>query len=158
MLSLIGMDWLRQQYNLLITEPTGIGKSWLACALGHQACRQGLSVRYFRLTPLLENLRIAHADGSYRRLLTQLAKADLLILDDWGLNPFTQDERRDILEVIEERHGIKSLLITSQLPIVHWHASLGDATLADAVLDRVLSRAHRLELQGESLRKIKADS
>lgn len=154
MLNLIGMDWLRQHYNLLLTGPTGIGKSWLACALGHQACRLGLSVRYFRLTPLLETLRIAQADGSYRRLLTQLAKVDLLILDDWGLNPLSQEERRDVLEVIEERHGLKSLLMTSQLPVAHWHASLGDATLADALLDRLLSRAHRLELQGASLRKM----
>lgn len=146
-------DWIRAHHNLHITGPTGTGKSWLACAFGHQACRQGLSVRYERSGRLLDQLRVARGDGSYPKLLRQLARVELLILDDFGLKPLTQSERHDLLEVIEDRHGLRSTLLTSQLPIRHWHEYLNEPTVADALLDRLLNGAHRLELSGDSLRK-----
>ena len=154
MATLITCDWIRSHHNLHLTGPTGTGKSWLACALGQQACRQGLSVRYERVARLLDSLRIARGDGSYHKRLSALAKTDLLILDDFGLKPLTQPERLDLLELIDDRHARRSTLLTSQLPIAHWHSYLGDdPTVADALLDRLLSTAHRLELKGESLRK-----
>lgn len=146
-------DWIRAHHNLHITGPTGTGKSWLACAFGHQACRQGLSVRYERTGRLLDQLRVARGDGSYPKLLRQLARVELLILDDFGLKPLTQSERHDLLEVIEDRHGVRSTLLTSQLPIRNWHEYLNEPTVADALLDRLLNGAHRLELSGDSLRK-----
>ncbi|MEJ7665273.1 MAG: IS21-like element helper ATPase IstB [Hymenobacter sp.] len=152
MAALVTCDWIRAHHNLHITAPTGTGKSWLACALGNQACRQGLSVRYERASRLLDSLRIARGDGSYGKRLIQLAKTDLLILDDFGLKPLAQQERHDLLEVIEDRHGTRSTLITSQLPVGSWHEYLNDPTVADALLDRLLSHAHRLELKGESMR------
>ncbi len=152
-LSLGSCEWVRARHNLHITGPTGTGKSWLACAFGQAACRQGLSVRYARTGRLLDELRIARADGSYAKLLRQWARLDLLILDDFGLKPLSQGERHDLLEVIEDRHGTGSTLITSQLPISAWHAYLNEPTVADALLDRLLAGAHRLELKGESLRK-----
>lgn len=151
--SLTACDWIRAHHNLHITGPTGTGKSWLACAFGNQACRQGWSVRYERAPRLLDLLRIARGDGSYHKKLASLAKTDLLMLDDFGLKPLTQSERHDLLEVIEDRHGLRSTLITSQLPISAWHEYLNDPTVADALLDRVLNGACRLELKGESLRK-----
>lgn len=151
--TLITCDWVRAHHNLHITGPTGTGKSWLACAFGHQACRQGLSVRYERTPRLLDGLRIARGDGSYSRKLALLARTDLLILDDFGLKPLPQQERHDLLELIEDRHGLRSTLITSQLPINAWHEYLNDPTVADALLDRLTSSAHRLELKGDSLRK-----
>lgn len=147
-------EWVRQHEVLLITGPTGTGKSWLACALGHTACRQGHSVRYARLPRLLQDLAIARSDGSYGRLLTQLGKADLLILDDWALAPTGDQERRDILEMIEDRTGRRATLITSQVPVEHWHELIGDATFGDAILDRIVHHAHRLTLTGGSLRKL----
>ncbi len=153
MASLASVDWIHQALNLCITGPTGCGKTWLACALGNQACRQGLSTRYLRLPRLLEQLRIAHGDGSYARLMNQLLKTDLLILDDWGIQKLTAAQRQDLMEVIEDRHGRRSTLIASQLPIEHWHDYIGEATLADAILDRLLHGAHRLNLRGESMRK-----
>lgn len=153
MAALVDGDWIRQSLNLCITGPTGCGKTWIACALGNQACRRGLSVRYLRLPALLEQLRIAHGDGSYARLMGQLLKADLLILDDWGIQPLTHQQRNDLMEVIEDRHDRRSTLVASQLPIEHWHEYIGEATLADAILDRLLHRAHRLNLTGESMRK-----
>jgi len=158
MAALASCDWLRSRHNLCLTGPTGCGKTWLACALGNQACRQGLSVRYLRLPRLLEQLRIAHGDGSYVRLMGQLAKADLLILDDWGINKLTAPQRNDLMEIIEERHALRSTLIASQLPIEHWHDTIGEATLADAILDRLLHNAHRLALSGESMRKTTSSS
>lgn len=154
MAALVGCDWVRRSHNLCITGSTGCGKTWLACALGNQACRQGLSVRYLRLPHLFEQLRIAHGDGSYPRLMNQLLKMDLLILDDWGIQKITTAQRQDLMEVIEDRHDRKSTLIASQLPTDLWHEYLGEATLADAILDRLLHGAHRLNLRGDSMRKI----
>ncbi len=146
-------QWIEQHHNLCITGPTGCGKTWLACALGNQACRQGYSARYFRVPRLFEQLRIAHGDGSYPRLMNQLLKTDLLILDDWGLQTISTSQRHDLMEVIEDRHGRRSTLIASQLPTEHWHEHIGEATLADAILDRLLHSAHRLPLTGDSMRK-----
>ena len=156
MASLIGLDWVRQSLNLCLTGPTGCGKTWLACAFGNEACRRGFSVRYLRLPRLFEMLRIAHGDGSYPKLMYQLLKTDLLLLDDWGIQKVSASQRNDLMEVIEDRHGRRSTLIASQLPIEHWHEYIGEATIADAVLDRLLHGAHRLNLTGDSMRKIKA--
>ena len=146
-------QWISAHQNLVITGATGCGKTWLACALGNAACRQGRSVAYVRAPRLFEELRIAHGDGSFGKRLAGLAKTDLLILDDWGLAPLNQAERNDLLELLDDRVGTRSTLITSQLPVEHWHAYLNDPTLADAILDRVLHAAHKLPLAGESLRK-----
>ena len=130
-----------------------MGKTWLACALGHQACRAGFSVLYLRVPRLFDELRVAHGDGSFTRRLQAIAKTDLMILDDWGLHPLTQDERADLLEVLDDRVGARSTLITSQLPVEHWHEYLNDPTLADAILDRIVHQSHKLKLKGESMRK-----
>ena len=156
MAALASCDWIRQSHNLCITGSTGCGKTWLACALGNQACRQGLAVRYLRLPNLFEQLRIAHGDGSYPRLMNQLLKMDLLIIDDWGIQKMSAVQRQDLMEVIEDRHDRRSTLVASQLPTEHWHDYLGEATLADAILDRLLHAAHRLNLRGESMRKLAA--
>ena len=156
MAALASCDWIRQSHNLCITGSTGCGKTWLACALGNQACRQGLAVRYLRLPNLFEQLRIAHGDGSYPRLMNQLLKMDLLIIDDWGIQKMSAAQRQDLMEVIEDRHDRRSTLVASQLPTEHWHDYLGEATLADAILDRLLHAAHRLNLRGESMRKLAA--
>jgi DNA replication protein DnaC len=153
MASLIALDWLRQSLNLCLTGPTGCGKTWLACAFGNEACRRGFSVRYLRLPRLFEMLRIAHGDGSYTKLMSQWLKTDLLILDDWGIQKVSAAQRADLMEVIEDRHGRCSTLIASQLPIEYWHEYIGEATIADAVLDRLLHGAHRLNLNGDSMRK-----
>jgi DNA replication protein DnaC len=153
-LQLAGGDWVRQHTVLLIVGPTGTGKSWLACALGHAACRQGATVRYVRLPRLLGDLAPARGDGSYGRMLQQLAKADLLILDDWGLAPLGDRERRDLLEIMEDRTGRRATLVTSQVPVDHWHDLIGDATFGDAILDRLVHHAHRITLTGGSLRRL----
>ena len=153
--TLAGGDWIRNAQNVIFTGATGCGKTWLACALGHQAARQGFSVAYLRTSRLFEELRMAHGDGSFGRRLIQLAKTDVLILDDWGLSPLDQSARTDLLEVIDDRVGTRSTLITSQLPTEHWHAYLNDPTLADAILDRLIHQAHKIPLKGESLRKTK---
>lgn len=152
MSSLLSCDFIRKSQNLLITGPTGCGKSWLACAFANQACRQGLSASYIRISHLLEELRIAHANGSFAKSLTQLLKVDLLILDDFGLEAPGTKERKDLLEIIEDRHKRKSTLVTSQLAIKHWHEHIGEPTVADAILDRLLHNAHKLELKGASMR------
>ena len=152
MASLIGGDWIRQAQNLILTGATGCGKTWIACALGNQACRQGMSVLYTRTTRLMEEMKLAHADGSFRKRLSQMAKVDLLILDDWGLTTMTQPERQDLLELIDDRTQ-RSTLITSQVPVKAWHEVIGEPTLADAILDRIVHRAHSLKMTGESMRK-----
>ena len=153
MATLASCDWIGKHQNLCITGPTGTGKTFLACALGTQACRQGLSVKYFRLPRLFEMLKIAHGDGSFPRLATHLAKADLLILDDWGLQKPAVQERTDLLELLEDRYGIWATCVTSQLPVKNWYEYLGDPTLADAILDRLVHNAHKIQLTGESMRK-----
>lgn len=153
--TLLSCQWINHHQNVLITGPTGCGKTYLGCVLATQACRQGYSVRYFRTSRLLESLAIAHGDGRFAKLVNALAKTDVLVLDDWGLEKLNLSQRNDVLEILEDRHGSKSTLITSQLPIKQWHAAIGDATLADAILDRLLHNAHRLSLKGESMRRIK---
>lgn len=147
-------DWVRQHQVVLIIGPTGVGKTFLACALGQAACRHGLSARYFRLGRLLQELALARADGSYAKLLQKLARTELLLLDDWGLAPLSDPERRDLLEVLEDRHGRRATLVTSQLPLEHWHEYIGSPTLADAILDRLVHHAHQLSLKGGSMRKL----
>jgi DNA replication protein DnaC len=151
--TLAGCDWVRHAQNLILTGPTGAGKTWIACAFGQQACRQGFSVFYVRVGRLFEELKIAHGDGSFTRRLAQLAKVDVLLLDDWGLQDLDQGARNDLLEVLDDRVGTRSTVITSQLPLEHWHAWLQDPTLADAILDRLVHQAHKLPLKGESMRK-----
>jgi DNA replication protein DnaC len=153
MIMLTQCDWIRRQHNIVFLGPAGVGKTYLACALGQQACRQGFTVKYFRMTRLFEALRSAQGEGKYTALINQLSKTDVLILDDWGLGQLGKNERQDLLEVLEDRHELKSTIITSQLPILLWHEYIGDATIADAILDRLLSGAHKIELTGGSLRK-----
>lgn len=150
---LMAGDWVRAHQNVLICGPTGVGKTFLACALANQACRQGHGVLYVRLPRLLPALALGRHDGSYAKTLSELAKTDVLVIDDWGLAPLTDESRRDLLEIVDDRHGCRSTLITSQLPVPHWHAAIGDPTLADAILDRLVHQAHCLNLEGESLRK-----
>ncbi len=153
MLRLATSEWVRAHQVVLIFGPTGAGKSYLACALGHAACRAQLSVRYFRLSRLLGDLAMARADGTYPKLLARLAKTELLVIDDFGLAPLSDVERRDLLEILEDRYSQRATAVTSQLPIEHWHEVIGDPTIADAILDRLVHGAHRIELKGESMRK-----
>ena len=145
--------WIRNSQHLLIGGPTGTGKSWLACALGHKACREGFSVLYRRAPRLYADLATARGEGRLARLMTSLERTRLLIIDDWGPEPLTSEQRRDLLEIVDDRDEKGSLLITSQVPISRWHEIIGDPTLGDAILDRVVHRAHRIELKGDSLRK-----
>ena len=152
-LSLAACTWIARGINVLICGPTGIGKSYLACALGHKACLEGYSTLYLRLPRLFEELRLAKADGRYGKLMLGYDKTDLLILDDWGLTPMTDPQRRDLLELLEDRYGKRSTIVTSQLPVNAWHEAIGDPTLADAILDRLVHNAYKLELKGDSMRK-----
>lgn len=152
-LRLASCDWVRHHQVVLITGATGTGKTYLACALAQAACRQGLSSRYCRLTRLIEDLARARADGSYPKLMDRLQKMDLLAIDDYGLAPLSQAERRDLLEVIEDRTARRATLVASQLPLEHWHEVVGDATFADAILDRLVHHAHRINLKGASMRR-----
>jgi len=147
--------WIQRGQNLLVTGPTGSGKTWIACALAHQACRQGLSARYWRVPRLFEELRTAHGDGSYLKMLKRLAKTPILVLDDWGLIALSTQDRADLLEILDDRLNARSTVICSQLPVDTWHAYLGEPTLADAILDRIVHHSHRMELktEGESLRE-----
>ena len=150
-------QWIREHNNLIITGPTGVGKTYLACAFAQKACREGFTTLYLRLTKLFEDLALAKGDGRYLKLLKSFAKTDLLVLDDYGLVTLQQEQRHDRLEILEDRHGLKSTLVTSQLPLEHWHEQIGDPTLADAILDRLVHSAHKLQLKGESMRKKKAN-
>jgi DNA replication protein DnaC len=152
-LKLAGCDWVRARHNLLITGKTGLGKSWLACALGQKACREDLSTAYYRVPRLFSALAMARADGRYARVLRQIAKVDLLILDDWGPETLNADQRRDLLEIIDDRHEMRSVIMTSQIPVKHWYEIIGDPTIADAILDRLVHNAYRIELSGETKRK-----
>jgi len=156
MKSLGRCKWLTERLNILLTGPCGAGKSFIACALGHKACLEGYKVLYFRASRLFENLALAKGDGRYQRLMNSIAKQDLVIIDDWGLSVLTDRERSDMLEILEDRHGRRSTIITSQLPLEHWHEAIGNPTLADAILDRVIHNAYKIQLKGGSMRKIKA--
>lgn len=146
-------NWIKEQQNLIIVGPSGVGKSWLACALGHRACRDNLSVLYQRIPRLFSDLALARGDGRYARLMRALGGVKLLILDDWGLEPLAAEQRHDLLEIVEDRYGRGATLITSQIPVDRWHDLIGDPTLADAILDRIVHNAHRIQLRGESLRR-----
>jgi DNA replication protein DnaC len=146
-------DWIDVPQNLIIEGPTGVGKSWLSCALGHKACRDNRSVLYQRIPRLFPDLALAHGDGRYPRLMRALGGVKLLILDDWGLETLGPEQRRDLLEIVEERYGRGATMITSQIPVDRWHDIIGDPTLADAILDRLVHNAHRLKLKGDSLRR-----
>jgi len=150
-------DWIEAKYNVLIIGPTGVGKTYLACALAHKACLNGYSVYYARLSRLLDELQLARGDGSYGKRLLQLSKIHVLVLDDWGLMKLSLAQQRDLLEVIEDRYERRSTIITSQLSVEHWHETMADPMLADAILDRLIHRAYRLKLEGESMRKQRAE-
>lgn len=151
-------NWLRDGRSILLTGATGCGKTWLACALGRQAARQGRSVLYARVSRLLEELHVAHGDGSFARRLAQLARLDLIVLDDFALAPIAAHERSDLLELLDDRVGSRSTIITSQLPLAAWHEWLGEPTVADAILDRIVHGAHKIALKGESLRRSRAEN
>jgi DNA replication protein DnaC len=145
--------WVRQHQNIFLIGPTGIGKSFLACALAEKACRDGFTALYTRAPQLFRDLALARADGSLRSLLARLTRVDVLLVDDWAMAPLTDAERRDFLEICEDRYQVRSTILTSQLPVAQWHEQIGDPTLADSILDRLVHNAHRIEMQGESLRK-----
>ncbi|WP_457580275.1 IS21-like element helper ATPase IstB [Ensifer canadensis] len=155
-MKLAGCDWVRQRHSLLLIGPAGVGMSWLACALGHKACREDLSDAYHRLPRLFATLAMARGDGRYPKVLKALARTDLLILDDWGPEKLNDEQRRDLLEIIEDRYEKRSTIVTSQVPIDHWYDMIGNPTIADAILDRLVHNAYRIELSGESMRKQKA--
>lgn len=147
--------WIKEHQNVIIIGPTGVGKTYLACALAHKACREGYSALYFRLPRLLQDLALSKGDGRYTGLLKSIARTDLIVLDDWGLKGFSADQQHDLLEVLEDRHGLRSTLITSQLSTDHWHELITNSTVADAICDRLVHNAHRITLKGESMRKTK---
>lgn len=155
-LKLAGCDWIRQRHGLLITGPAGVGKSWLACALGHKACREDFSVVYHRAPRLFAALALARGDGRYARMLKALARTDLLILDDWGPEKLNDEQRRDLLEIVEDRYERRSTIVASQVPVDHWYEMIGNPTIADAILDRLVHNAYRIELAGDSMRKRRA--
>lgn len=150
---LAGCQWIAEHLNCLITGPTGIGKTWLACALAHRACREGYGALYARLPRLLTELDIGRADGRYAKLLKSLVKVDVLVLDDLGMAPLSDSQRRDLLEIIDDRYQIRSTIVTSQIPVAQWHQAIGEPTLADAILDRLVHNAYKINLTGKSMRK-----
>ncbi|BCG76210.1 hypothetical protein MesoLj113a_73680 [Mesorhizobium sp. 113-1-2] len=152
-MALAGCNWIRKHHGLLVTGPAGVGKSWLACALGHQACREDFSVAYHRVPRLFAALALARGDGRYGRILKSLARTDLLILDDWGPEKLNDDQRRDLLEIVEDRYERRSTIVTSQVPVDRWWEIIANPTLADAILDRLVHNAYRIDLTGESMRK-----
>jgi len=156
-MSLISCDWVKRHQNVIITGPTGVGKTFLACALTNKACREGYSALYIRSTKFFYQMAMAKGDGSYGKIINKVSRVHVLVIDDLGLAPMTDPERRDLLEVIEERHGHVSTIVTSQLPVDHWHEQIGDPTIADAILDRLIHNAHKINLKGGSLRKKYAD-
>lgn len=156
MRSLASGKWVKEHLNVLLTGPTGVGKSYLACALGHKACLLGYKVLYFRTSRLFEDLGVARGDGRYLKLMNSIARADLIILDDWGLSPLSEREQRDFLEIMEDRHGMRSTILTSQVPAEQWHELMKNPTLADAILDRLIHNAYKINLKGESMRKKKS--
>ena len=146
-------EWVRQKLNLVLTGPTGIGKTWIGCALAQKACRDGFSVLHKKASELFRELAVAHADGSIGRMLLRLAQIDVLLLDDFAMAPLKDSERRDFLEICDDRYQRRSMILTSQMPVAHWHEQIGDPTIADSILDRLLHNAYRMELKGESMRK-----
>ena len=152
-LSLSACDWIKGAQNIIITGPTGVGKTYLACALANKACRIGHTAVYIRAPKLFYDIAVSKADGTYSKLMNRLAKTKVLLLDDLGIAPMNDHERRDLLEVIEDRHGLSSTIVTSQLPINAWHEIVGDPTIADAILDRLVHNAHKIILKGDSMRK-----
>jgi len=156
MRSLVSCQWIKSHQNIIITGPTGIGKTYLSEALADKACRDGYAAINYRATLLMKELEIARGDGSYLKFLNRMAKFDLLVVDDWVMDPLTDTERRDFLEIMEGRHGFKSTVITSQYPVVKWHDRIGEPTTADAILDRIIHNAHRITLKGESMRKTRS--
>lgn len=153
LLKLIQGSWIDAHDNLIVTGPAGVGKSWISCAMGHQACRDNYSVLYRRVPKLFTDLALARGDGRYARILRTLGGVQLLIIDDFGLSPVDAGARHDLLEILEQRYGRRSTIITSQFPVDKWHGLIGDPTYADAILDRIVHNAHRIVLAGESLRK-----
>ena len=153
MLELSSNDWIKKNRNIIITGPTGTGKTYLACALGNSACRGGVSSLYIRLPRLLSEMKISRADGSYLKLLNKLSKVRLLVIDDWGINLLDEMQRRDLLEIFEDRHQLRSTIITAQVPVGKWHEVIGEPTIADAILDRIVHNAYQIKLTGESMRK-----
>lgn len=158
MQSLASCRWVTDHLNILITGPTGVGKTWISCALAQKACRAGYHARYVRFPALLRDLSVAKGDGQYPKLLAALARVDVLLIDDWGLETMNTENRRDLLELLEDRYEARSTVVTSQLPVENWYESVGDPTLADAILDRLVHNAYRIGLKGESMRKKKSGS
>ena len=154
--TLSSSEWVRQKQNIVLIGPTGIGKSWLGGALAHKACRDGFSVLHQRINELFRDLAVAHVDGSIGRVLLKLSRVDVLLLDDFAMAPLKDVERRDFLEICDDRYQRRSMMLTSQMPVAHWHEQIGDPTIADSILDRLVHNAYRIELNGESIRKKRA--
>jgi len=152
---LASCTWIHEHHNVVITGPTGVGKTYIACALAQQACRKGYRALYRRVPRIFDEILLARADGTYPRWLAKVARFDVVVLDDWGLVPLAESERRDLLEIMEDRYGNRSTILTSQMPVAQWHDQVGDPTIADAFCDRLLHNAHRIELHGPSRRQEK---